>query len=57
MTTDFGAQGEIQITMYDYIKKKPIDSLPEDMIGSKYTAAQNIYSGLMRKYDKFISYK
>ena len=38
MTMDFRVPGEIQITMYDYIKKL-IDSFPEDMIGSKHTAA------------------
>ena len=35
---DFRVPGEVQITMYDYIKKL-IASLPGDMIGSKHTAA------------------
>ena len=39
MTTDFRTQGEVQITMYDNIKKL-INLLPEDMKGSKHTAAQ-----------------
>ena len=38
MAMDIRVQGEVQITMYDYIKKV-IDSLPEDMIGNKHTAA------------------
>ena len=38
MTMNFRVQGEVQIIMYDYIKKL-IDSLPEDMIGVKHTAA------------------
>ena len=37
MTIDFRVHGEVQITMYDYIKKLMINSLPEDMLGSKHT--------------------
>ena len=37
MTMDFRVPGEVQITIYDYIKKL-IDSLPEDMIDNKHTA-------------------
>ena len=38
MTMDFRVPGEVQKTMYDYIKKL-IDSLSECMIGSKHTVA------------------
>ena len=38
MTMDFRVQDKVQITIYDYIKKL-VDSLPEDMIRSKHTAA------------------
>ena len=47
---DFRVQGELQITMYNYIKKL-IDSLPEDMIGT----AQNIYLGLTRNLSAKLS--
>ena len=36
---DFRVQCEVQISMYDQYIKKLIDSLPEDSIGSKHTAA------------------
>jgi hypothetical protein len=38
MTIDFTTDGEVKITMYDYIKKL-INELPKDMIGNKPTAA------------------
>ena len=38
MILEFRVKGEVQITMYDYIKKL-IDSLSEDMISAKHTAA------------------
>ena len=38
MTMDFRVHGEVQIVMYDYIKKL-IDSLPDDVKGSKHAVA------------------
>ena len=48
MPMDFRVPGEVQITMYDYIKKL-IDWLPEDMIGSILQ-----YQNIFRTDDKAI---
>jgi len=43
MSIDFGKQGSVMITMYDYVKKL-INKLPDDMIGKRTTAAAEYLS-------------
>ena len=52
---DFRVQGKVQIAMYDYIKKL-IDSLPEDMIGSKHTAAPEHFFRIDEEATKLSKY-
>jgi hypothetical protein len=46
MNIDFSVKHEVRITMCDYVEKL-IRQLPSDMIGTKKTTAENIYSELI----------